>query len=99
MCDLVPDPVTAASTIITEVAEEAHHAASLRRRVNRALLDLGLDEVLPPGFVTIGAEGLAFQSLSAHQSDRLVHALEELVGRVPAPPVPLPYDGQPALWS
>jgi hypothetical protein len=57
-------------------------ARSLGRRLALALHDLGLEVVLPPGWVSVDGAAVPFGALDVPTADDLVRHLEDLVARV-----------------
>ena len=58
--------------------DEVTRAHYLARRLRVALLDLGLDKVLPADWITPTVDGLALGNLTFKQADALVIGLEDL---------------------
>lgn len=57
-------------------------ARSLARRLTLALHDLGLDGVVPAGWVSAAGAAVVFGDLDAPAADHLVRHFEELAGQV-----------------
>jgi len=89
----------ATEAIFEEHATNATRIAARRRRLRRALYDLGLTGILGPHWCQIGDDGFEFEPLSARQADRLAYALEELARRLPPTPRPQPGPGQGSLFD
>lgn len=68
------------------------------RRLNLVLCDLGLDAVLPDGWITVTAAGVVFGDLGIAATERLVRRLESLADRLLPQPEPEPGEGQEALF-
>lgn len=86
--------VTAAEAIIEDHAIHATRIAARRRRLRRALADLGLDRILGDSWCAIGDDGFDFAHLNGRQADQLTCALEDIADRLPPTPAPLPGPGQ-----
>jgi hypothetical protein len=63
-----------------EVSSEIDYqrASHLARRLQIALFDLGLDQIVPDGWISPTSDGVAFNLLTLRQADRLVRALEDV---------------------
>ena len=81
---------------VTVPAELMNTQRALTRRLNLALFDLGLDEVVPNNWATPTPGGLAFKQLTLRQADRLVRALEDLAADY-QPETFTPGPNEPAL--
>lgn len=84
----------AAETIVQDHAIHATRFAARRRRLRRALADLGLDRILGDNWCAIGDDGFDFAHLNARQADQLTCALEDLTQRLIPKPAPRPGPGQ-----
>lgn len=74
--DTVAEILNAASPMATRMSVR-------RRRLLRALDDLGLLDAVGDDFVHIADNGLEFTTLDDRRSDRLVNLLEDLATRAP----------------
>lgn len=91
------EAIRAAHAIIETHDTHATRIACRRRRLRRALGDLGLAQILGPEWCRIGDDGFEFAPITARQADQLTAALEDLAERVPPHPAPRPGPGQQAL--
>lgn len=91
-----PDPVTVAEEHVHGLAVPMTRLYHRRRRLLRALSDLGLLEVVGADWCRLGTEGIAFGELTAAQSDRFLRLLEDLAAEH-QPPVIEPGEGQLSL--
>lgn len=81
--------IATAEEIVGASALDAERTAYLRRRLQLALYDLGLIDIVGRDWVLLDRSGVEFNPLSFTATDRFVRALEDLVRRVPP---------QPTMW-
>lgn len=93
-----PDPTGSITTCetIDASAQRAQRLAPRRRRIVRALFDLGLIEVVGADWTSVVDAGLEFATLSEEVADRLACRLEDLAAGIANPP-PCPGRGQLGL--
>ena len=94
----IPGTVTPRVPIATHSARQQDQGDHLARRLVRALFDLGLDQVLPGGWVSSSCEGLTFGQLTLRQADRLILVLEDVAAEY-EPESPEPGPGQLSLFD
>jgi hypothetical protein len=76
-------------TTIPAVRVERTAADYLIRRLNFVLFDLGLVRILPKGWASPTADGIAFEKLSLKQAEVVISILEDVIsGRNPASRTP-----------
>lgn len=71
--------------------------APRRRRLRRALYDLGLDRLDGVEWCRLDAHGLQLAALDDHQLDSLIRTLEDVADRLPPRPRPESGPGQLSL--
>lgn len=69
-------------------AKPVPNPSLLAHRLSLACVDLGLDDVLPTGWITVTGNGARFEPLPPASLERLVQRLEDLADRLP-PSLPL----------
>jgi hypothetical protein len=70
--------IATAEEIVGAFALDTERTAYLRRRLQLALYDLGLIDIVGRDWVLLDRCGVEFNSLSFKATDRLVRALEDL---------------------